>query len=107
MSIDSPYSYFQYKKNADAEYCEQCQFCSVSSRWCGRLPSNQAVKVPRSFLDSPSELGVSGLYGADWKMPLPHATWVQEPLIVNSVQVLDENGEPRDADSLEPAVFVS
>ncbi|OKL64572.1 hypothetical protein UA08_00139 [Talaromyces atroroseus] len=105
MSGDSPYSYFQLQKNADAAYCEQCQFCSASSRWCGRLPSNQAIKVPRSILDSHSELDTGGLYGTDWKMQLPNATWVQEPLIVNSVQVLDENGGPRHLDSLEPAVF--
>ena len=120
MSNGSPYSFFAYNHdpNAEAEYCEQCQFCSASSKWCGRIPSNQIVKSPRSFLDD--TLSDTGLYGASYlnnmntpsnlnnmKVQLPNATWVQDPLIVNAAHIsfMDENLTPRDQ-QFQPAVFV-
>ncbi|KAE8551725.1 hypothetical protein TMatcc_001705 [Talaromyces marneffei ATCC 18224] len=112
----SPYSFFAYNHdpNAEAEYCEQCQFCSASSKWCGRVSSNQVVKLPRSFLDdSPSDMG---LYGSQYlnnpnnlnnlKVQLPNATWVQDPLIVNAAHIsfANEHATPRDQ-QFQPAVF--
>lgn len=94
ISNGSPYSFFAYKHdpNAEAEYCEQCQFCSASSKWCGRLPSNQIVKLPRSFLDD--TLSDTGLYGAEYlssmndvKVQAPDATWVQDPLFVSAAHI--------------------
>lgn len=119
MLNGSPYSFFAYNHdpNAEAEYCEQCQFCSASSKWCGRVPSNQIVKLPRSFLDdTPSD---TGLYGASYlnnmnlsnlnnmRVQVPNATWVQDPLIVNAAHIsfMDENFTPRDQ-QFQPAVFV-
>ncbi|KAF3402386.1 hypothetical protein DPV78_004314 [Talaromyces pinophilus] len=119
MSNGSPYSFFAYNHdpNAEAEYCEQCQFCSASSKWCGRVPSNQIVKLPRSFLDD--TLSDTGLYGASYlnnmnnpsnlgnmKVQLPNATWVQDPLIVNAAHIsfMDENLTLRD-EQFQPAVF--
>lgn len=40
-------------------------------------------------------------------MPLPNATWVQEPLIVNTARVSNDNLVPREREQFVPAVFVS
>ncbi|EED15205.1 hypothetical protein TSTA_046590 [Talaromyces stipitatus ATCC 10500] len=110
ISNGSPYSYFEYdhNPNAEAEYCEQCQFCSVGAKWCGRYPSNDqtVVKMPRSFLDStPSDY--EGLYGLpELKVQLPHATWVQDPFVVNAAQVVNGGAVPREQEQqFQPAVF--
>lgn len=105
MSDESPYSYFQYKNdpNCEAEYCEQCQFCSASSKWCGRLSSDQTIRKPRSFLDTPSKPELCGV--PDLQVQLPGAIWVHEPLIVNPVHVEDGNGVHEQ--QFSPAVFVS
>ncbi|KAH8693718.1 hypothetical protein BGW36DRAFT_429752 [Talaromyces proteolyticus] len=89
-SQNSPYADFHYEKLSKAEYCEQCQFCSVLSRWCGRpsaLDLNCASVVDLNYT----------------KMKLPNATWVQEPLIVNPAEIYGENTNPREP--FLPAVF--
>jgi hypothetical protein len=40
-------------------------------------------------------------------MPLFNATWVQEPLIVNTARVSNDNLVPREREQFVPAVFVS
>lgn len=41
------------------------------------------------------------------KMQLPNATWAQEPLIVNTARVSNDNLVSREREQFVPAVFVS
>lgn len=94
--------FFPNQNTNDAEYCEQCKFCSDAGRWCGRLATLRGSKLANPLHRTSSEADVGGY---EKQLNSFEATWVREPLIVNAARLVDENADPRE--TYPPAVFVS